>query len=78
MSPTVSLVTKVEFVTEVIAVAGVAAVDGAPTMVGVVAEDGDVIAVGACCPKGTLEWLRIQVYPHHCGRKKEIGLMAYR
>ena len=72
MNPNVSMVTEV-------AVAdGVAVVDGAAAADGVAAEDGAMTIVGACRPKGTLEWLRLQVSPHHCGSNERTGLMDYR
>ena len=73
MNPTVSLVTEVE----VAAVAGVAAVDGAATMVNVAATDGAATMDGVCHPMGILGRLRLQVSPHRCGSNKKIGLMDH-
>ena len=78
MNPIVSLVTKVEVATEVAAVAGVANMDGPATVVGATAADGFATADGACCPMGIMDWLRIQVSPHHYESKKETGLMDRR
>ena len=66
MNPNISLVT------EVVAVAEVSATDGVTT------EDGAVITVGACHPKGNLEWLRLQVSPCNCKRNDETYLMDCR
>ena len=67
MNPTISLLTEFDF----------AVVDGAAVADGVAAEDGAVTAVGACHPKGTMEQLRLQVSPHHCGSNEETDLMAH-
>ena len=65
MNPIVSLVTKVEVATEVVAMARVVDVDGAATV------------DGACHSMGILWWLRLQVSPHHCGSNKETSLMDH-
>ena len=54
MNPNVSLVIEVEVATEVVAVAGVAAVNGATT------------TDGACHPMGIPGWSVLQVSPHCC------------
>ena len=44
----------------------------------VAAVDGVAAAVGACCPKGTPKWLRIQVSPHLCRRNEKTTLVDRR